>query len=170
MVEAGAEPEPGEPLAGEQLDVAALLGRRRQVVAGGQQQLAARQPRGRVGVLGDVDPADRAVGRALARGELEPAVRRAVSRRSAWLRAARSDQPRALQLLPGLRQHRPQHVVDLVELLGVADQRRRELDHGVAAIVGAADQPAAVELAGEEAAQQPLGLLVGEARLGLLVA
>ena len=51
----------------------------------------------------------------------------------------------------------------------VADQRRRELDHGVAAVVRAADQPAAVELAGEEAAQQLLGLLVGEALLRVLV-
>ncbi len=51
----------------------------------------------------------------------------------------------------------------------VGDQRRRQLDHRVAAVVSAADQPALVELAGEEAAQQPLRLLVVEALLGLLV-
>ena len=62
-----------------------------------------------------------------------------------------------------------EHVVDLFELLGVGDQRRRQLDHRVAAVVGAADQPALVELAGEEAAQQLLGLLVVEALLRLLV-
>ena len=39
----------------------------------------------------------------------------------------------------------------------------------VAAVVGAADQPALVELAGEEAAQQLLGLLVVEAFFRLLV-
>ena len=60
-------------------------------------------------------------------------------------------------------------VVDFLELLGVRDQRRRELDDRVAAVVGAADQAAAVELAGEEAAQQLLGLLVVEALLGVLV-
>ena len=42
--------------------------------------------------------------------------------------------------LPGLGEHRAQDAVDQLELLGVGDQRRRELDHGVAAVVGAADQ------------------------------
>ena len=65
----------------------------------------------------------------------------------------------------GLLEHRPQDRLDLLELLGVGDQRRRELDDRVAAVVGAADQAAAVELAGEEAAQQRLGLLVVEALL-----
>ena len=51
----------------------------------------------------------------------------------------------------------------------VGDQRRRELDHGVAAVVGAADQAVLVQLAGHEAAQQLLALLVAEALLGLLV-
>jgi hypothetical protein len=60
-------------------------------------------------------------------------------------------------------------VVDLFELLGVGDQRWRQLDHRITAVVGAADQAAAVELAGEEAAQQVLGLLVVEALLGFLV-
>ena len=43
-------------------------------------------------------------------------------------------------LLPRLGQHRAQDGLDLLELLGVGDQRRRELDHRVAAVVGAADQ------------------------------
>ena len=49
------------------------------------------------------------------------------------------------------------------------DQRRRELDHRVAAVVGAADQAVLVQRAREEAAQQQLRLLVVEALLGLLV-
>ena len=68
-----------------------------------------------------------------------------------------------------LGEHLAQHAADLLELLGVGDQRRRQLDHRVAAVVGAADQPVLVERAGEEAAQQPLGLLVVEGLLGVLV-
>ena len=61
-------------------------------------------------------------------------------------------------------------VADLLELLAAAGQRRSELDDGIATIVGAADQPAPVELTGEEAAQQPLRLVVVEAleRLAVL--
>src|SRR5699024_3515908 len=55
-------------------------------------------------------------------------------------------------LLPGLLEHGAQDRADLLELLGVADERRGELDDGVAAVVGAADQPAPVQLPGEEAA------------------
>src|SRR3954447_19953424 len=69
-----------------------------------------------------------------------------------------------------LLEHRPQDGVDLLELLGAGDQRRRELHHRVAAVVGAADQPAAEHLRGEEAAQQPLLLVACERLLGLLVA
>ena len=64
--------------------------------------------------------------------------------------------------LARLGQHGPQDRLDLGELLRACDQRRRELDHRIAAIVGAADQTAAVQLAGEEAAQERLGLLVVE--------
>src|SRR4051794_30312011 len=71
--------------------------------------------------------------------------------------------------VPRLRQYGAQHRIDLLELLGVGDQRRRELDHGIPAVVGATDQPALVELAGEEAAQLLLRLLVAEALLGFLV-
>src|SRR3954447_21848777 len=69
-----------------------------------------------------------------------------------------------------LLEYRPQHGVDLLELLWPRDQRGRELHHRVAAVVGAADQPAAEHLRGEEAAQQPLLLVARERLLGLLVA
>src|SRR5918996_760882 len=66
---------------------------------------------------------------------------------------------RLVDALPGVGKYPPQYVVDLFELLGVGDQRRRQLDHRVTAVVGTADQPPFVELTGEEAAQQLLGLL-----------
>src|SRR4051794_32075325 len=72
-------------------------------------------------------------------------------------------------LVPGLAENLPQHLVDLFELRRVGDQRRRQLDHRVAAVVGAADQPVAVELAGDEAAQQPLRLVVVEGLLRIPV-
>src|SRR3954449_6897021 len=70
----------------------------------------------------------------------------------------------------GLLEDRPQDGLHLLELLGAGDERRRELDDRVAAVVGAADEAAAEELAGEEAAQQRLGLLGAEglARLAIL--
>src|SRR4051794_32490716 len=71
--------------------------------------------------------------------------------------------------VPRLRQDGAQDAVDLLELRGVSDQRGRELDDGVAAVVGAADQPVLVQRAGQEAAQQHLRLLVAEALLGLPV-
>src|SRR6478736_2575423 len=76
---------------------------------------------------------------------------------------------RPLHLLPGLVQHRVQDVVDEVELLARRDQRRRQLDHRVAAVVGAADQPRLPQPAREEAAQQVIRLLVVERLLGVLV-
>src|SRR3954451_4326288 len=72
-------------------------------------------------------------------------------------------------LLPGLGEHRADDRLDLGELLRARDERRRELNHRVATVVGAADEPPLVQLAREEAAQQLLGLLVAEALLGLLV-
>src|SRR5215212_74900 len=75
-----------------------------------------------------------------------------------------------VQPLAGLLEHRPQDGVHLLELLGPGDQRRGELDHRVAAVVGAADQPALEHLGGEEAAQQPLLLVAGDGLLGGLVA
>ena len=52
---------------------------------------------------------------------------------------------------------------DLVELLLRGDQRRRDLDDRVAAVVGAADEPLLEQPRREEAAQQRLALLLVEA-------
>src|SRR4051794_11174966 len=71
--------------------------------------------------------------------------------------------------VPGLGEHLAQDPVDDLELLAVRDERRRQLDDGVAAVVRAADQPVLEELARHEAAEQLLALLVGEALLRLLV-
>src|SRR5690349_23786756 len=68
-----------------------------------------------------------------------------------------------------LCQHGPQHVLDLLPLLGPRDQRRGELDDRVAAVVGARDQPALEQLRPDEPAQQVLDLGALEALLGLLV-
>src|SRR4051794_28343026 len=73
------------------------------------------------------------------------------------------------QLARGLLEDRAQDALDLLEVLGLRDERRRELDDRVAAVVRAADQPAAVQLAGQEAAQQPLGLVVVEGLARVLV-
>ena len=54
-------------------------------------------------------------------------------------------------------------------MLLVADQRRRELDDRVAAVVGAAVEAGVEQRLGQEAAQQPLALLVVEGLLGGLV-
>src|SRR5215213_5846364 len=71
--------------------------------------------------------------------------------------------------VPGLGEHLAQDAVDDLELLAVRDQRRRELDDGLAAVVGAADEAVLEELARHEAAEELLALLVGEALLRLLV-
>src|SRR3954451_20692542 len=63
----------------------------------------------------------------------------------------------------------PQDRFHLLELVGPGDQRRRELEDGVAAVVGAADQAALEELARQLAPQERLGLLVGEGLLRLAV-
>src|SRR5215470_5165844 len=70
---------------------------------------------------------------------------------------------------PSLRQHAPQDLLHLVEMLLAAGQRRGELDDRVAAVVGAADQSGVEQGRGEEAAQQPLGLVVAERLTGCLV-
>ena len=46
----------------------------------------------------------------------------------------------SLTRLPRLGEHVPEDAGDLVELRLAGDQRRRDLDHRVAAVVGAADQ------------------------------
>jgi hypothetical protein len=69
--EAEAEPEPGEPVVGEALDERALRVAVAQRHARRQQQLAARQPRRRVGQLGDVHPAQGRVRGVVAREQIE---------------------------------------------------------------------------------------------------
>src|SRR5271168_1591456 len=76
---------------------------------------------------------------------------------------------RRLQPLPGLSQHVAQLLLDLIEYRLVADQRRRELDHRVAAIVGAAVDARLEQRSGQEAPQQPFALAVVERLLGGLV-
>src|SRR5262249_48918185 len=66
-----------------------------------------------------------------------------------------------------LLEHGPQHALDLLELLGPRDQRRRELHDRVAAVVGAADEAAGEHLRREVAAQERLALLVAEVLLGV---
>src|SRR3712207_471274 len=69
----------------------------------------------------------------------------------------------------GLGEHLAEDLLDLVEVLLAADQRRRQLDDRVAAVVGAAVDAGLEQRAGEEPAQQPLALGVIEGLLGLLV-
>ena len=73
--------------------------------------------------------------------------------RTAVDRAGRSD------AVPGLGEHRAQDLLDLVELGLPADQRRGDLDDGVAAVVGPAVQPGVEQGGGDETAQHPLALL-----------
>jgi hypothetical protein len=60
---------------------------------------------------------------------------------------------------PGLRQHAAQDLRPLVELGPAADERRGELDDRVPAVVGPAVEAGVEQRAGQEPAQQPLGLL-----------
>ena len=61
--EAGAEAEPGEVVVDEQLELLDLpVLRADEAVAGGEEELAALEPLGRVGDLGDVHPAHRVAG------------------------------------------------------------------------------------------------------------
>ena len=57
----------------------------------------------------------------------------------------------------------------LVELLLARDERRRDLDHRVAAVVGAADETALEQRSREKAAQEPLALVLGERLARLFV-
>src|SRR5215218_8419135 len=57
-----------------------------------------------------------------------------------------------------LVEHDPQDLLDLVEVLLVADQRRRQLDHRVAPVIGPAVEALAVQGLGQESPQQLLGL------------
>src|SRR4051812_9273180 len=74
--------------------------------------------------------------------------------RSRTVSKAASSAPLA-HLPRGVLEDRAQDALDLLEVLGLGDERRGQLDDRVAAVVGAADQPAAEQLAGQETAQQP---------------
>src|SRR5204862_6060166 len=90
------------------------------------------------------------------------------SRAGAWSLPPRPP-PRLLDLRPGLFEHVGEDPHQLVELGLTRDERRRDLDDRIAAVVGAADQAALEQLRREEAAQQPLRLLVREGLARLLV-
>ena len=62
-----------------------------------------------------------------------------------------------------------EHLDDAVELGLAGDERRRDLDDRIAAVVGATDEAALEQARGEEAAQQPLALVVRERLARLLV-
>src|SRR5271155_5138323 len=70
---------------------------------------------------------------------------------------------------PGLGEHRAQDLLYLVKVFLAADERRGELDHRVAPVVGAAYQPGIEQRVGQESAQQPLRLVVVERLPGGLV-
>ena len=72
--EADAEPEAGQVVPDEPLDERALRLVVGQVHPRREQQLAARQPWRRIGELGDVDPADRALEPRLTRHEADVEV------------------------------------------------------------------------------------------------
>src|SRR6185369_1991814 len=71
--------------------------------------------------------------------------------------------------LDGLGEHVAEDADDLVHLRLAGDERRRDLDHRVAAVVLAADEPGLEEPRREEAAQERLALVVVERRPRLLV-
>src|SRR3954452_3215383 len=96
-------------------------------------------------------------------------------RREGAARDTAGDRPlpcpkRSVHAVPGLAQHVAEDPDELVELRLLRDERRRDLDDGVAAIVGAADQAALEEPPGQEAAQERLRLLRRERLTRLLVA
>jgi hypothetical protein len=75
VVEASAEPETCEVAPRQEPHELALPGVALELDAGGQQELAAREPWGGVGQLGDVDPANRGIGAVAAHRELETHLR-----------------------------------------------------------------------------------------------
>src|SRR3954469_197818 len=77
--------------------------------------------------------------------------------------------PRSGDALPRLGEYLTEDSDDLTELLLAGDERRRDLDDGVAAVVRAADQPLLEEPRREEAAQERLRLGVVERLARVLV-
>src|SRR5689334_25194685 len=84
-------------------------------------------------------------------------------------RAAGSRTATDSEVLLGAGEDRPQSRLDVVELGLADDQRRRELDHRVAPVVGAAVDAGLEQRLGQVAAQKALGLRVVERLAGLLV-
>src|SRR5437588_934730 len=70
--------------------------------------------------------------------------------------------PRLRDALPGLGEDLTENSNDLGELLLSRDERRGDLHDGIAAVVGAADQPPLEEARREEAPKQGLRLVVVE--------
>ena len=103
------------------------------------------------------------VGNRARRGRRPPGLRQGAQAGEGELSASQLD------ALGRLGEHVSEDSHDLVELGLVGDERRRDLDDRVAAVVGTADEPALPEPGREEAAQERLALLVGEGLAGLLV-
>src|SRR5699024_4737852 len=85
------------------------------------------------------------------------------------VRAAVSRSRTGSELRPGLREDAADDLLHLVEFALAHRQRRRELDDRVTAIIGTAVQAAFVHLRRHEVLEDPLGLLLGERLLGVLV-
>src|SRR5215469_17941300 len=76
-----------------------------------------------------------------------------------WLQLHNFLSRSGLDLAPRLREYAAQDLLHLVEVLLRADQRRGQLDPGVARVVGPADQARVEQRVRQEAAQQALGLV-----------
>ena len=75
--------------------------------------------------------------------------------RSPRSRASTSSLPeRRLEAVARLREHGAEDLLDLGELRGADRERRGELDHRVAAVVGSAVEARVVQCSREEAAQE----------------
>src|SRR3954449_3040785 len=77
--------------------------------------------------------------------------------------------PRSGDALPRLGEYLTEDSDDLTELLLAGDERRRDLDDRIAAVVGTADEPLLEEPRREEAAQERLRLVVVERLARFLV-
>src|SRR5229473_4791336 len=95
-------------------------------------------------------------------GTITPESERQMAARDDRFRHPMNSARRGSDARPGPGEHGAQYPLDLVEVLLTADQRRGKLDDRVAAVVGAAYQSGVEQRVGQEPAQQPLGLVVGE--------
>src|SRR6266550_4908059 len=74
-----------------------------------------------------------------------------------------------MQTRPSLGENVAENRDDLVELMLAGDEWRRDLDDGIAAVVGTADEPPLEQPRREEAAQERLAFLVAKRLARLLV-